>query len=86
MDYAATYPNATIRYQASDMILHVDTDAAYLVLPNARNGVAGHYFLSNHPRPHGNPKPAPNGPIHTICQTIHDSGTVVARKPLSVWK
>jgi len=70
MDYAATYPNATIRYRASEMILHVDTDAAYLVLPNARSRVAGHYFLSNRPPQIGNLKPTPNGPIHTVCQTI----------------
>ena len=35
MDYANTYPSATIRYKASDMQLHVDSDAAYLVLPKA---------------------------------------------------
>ena len=72
MGYAATYPNATIQYHASDMILHVDTDLAYLVLPNARSRVAGHYFLSNHPSPRGNPKPAPNGAIHTGCQTLEN--------------
>jgi hypothetical protein len=37
LDYAATYPLAIIRYYASDMTLNVDTDAAYLVLPNARS-------------------------------------------------
>lgn len=71
LDYAATYPNAVIRYHASDMILHVDTDAAYLVLPKARSRIAGHYFLSNHPPPIPvMPKPRPNGPIHTECQTL----------------
>jgi hypothetical protein len=70
MDYAATYPNAVIRYHASDMILHVDTDAAYLVLPKAKSRVAGHYYLSNHPPTTGKPTPIPNGPIHTVCQTL----------------
>jgi hypothetical protein len=51
MDYAATYPLAIIRYFASDMVLHIDSDAAYLVLPNARSRYAGHYFLSNRPPP-----------------------------------
>ena len=36
MDYAATYPDISIRYYASDMILHVDSDAAYLVAPKAK--------------------------------------------------
>ena len=26
MDYAHTYPNATIRYHVSDMCLHIDSD------------------------------------------------------------
>jgi hypothetical protein len=71
MDYAATYPLAIIRYHASDMILHIDSDAAYLVLPNARSRFAGHYFLSNHPpSPPAKPDPKLNGPILTVCKTI----------------
>ena len=72
MDYAATYPNATIRYHASDLILHVDTDAAYLVLPQARSHVAGHYFLSNHLTQHRPLKPIANRPIHNVCQIIRN--------------
>ena len=33
LDYAATYPEAIVRFHASEMILNVDFDAAYLVLP-----------------------------------------------------
>ena len=35
LDYVATYLNANIRFYKSDMILYIDSDAAYLVLPNA---------------------------------------------------
>ena len=28
IDYAATYPNAILRYKASDVFLHVDSNAA----------------------------------------------------------
>jgi hypothetical protein len=71
MDYAATYPTAIIRYHASDMALHIDSDATYLVLPNARSRYAGHYFLSSRPTPPpSKPSPTPNGPILTICKTI----------------
>ena len=45
-DYASTYPNATIRYHASGMCLAVDSDAAYLVLPNARSRYAGYFYLT----------------------------------------
>ena len=36
LDYVTTYPNPKIRFYASDMILHVDSDAAYLVQSNAQ--------------------------------------------------
>ena len=41
MDYVHTYPNAYIRFYTSDIILHVDSDAAYLVAPKARSRIAG---------------------------------------------
>ena len=61
------------------MILHVDTDAAYLVLPNARSRHAGHYFLSNTPSPPpATPTPKPNGAILTVCKTIRNVMTSAA--------
>jgi hypothetical protein len=53
------------------MALHIDSDAAYLVLPNARSRYAGHYFLSDRPLPPpAKLNPKPNGPVLTICKTI----------------
>jgi hypothetical protein len=43
MDYAHTNPDATIRHHASDMCLHADSDAAYLVQPKACSRVGGHF-------------------------------------------
>ena len=68
LDYVATHPNAVIRYHKSDMVLHVDSDAAYLVLPEARSRMAGHYFLSTDPTL--TRTILPNGPILTECRTI----------------
>ena len=45
LDYAATYPNATICYHASDIILITDPDAAYLVLPKSQSRVAANLYL-----------------------------------------
>ena len=45
MDYAATHPDAKIRYRASEMILQIHTDASYLSEPKARSRAAGHYFF-----------------------------------------
>ena len=44
MDYLHTHPNVRLRYHKSDMQLHIDSDAAYLVAPKAKSRVAG-YFI-----------------------------------------
>ena len=68
MDYVATYPNAYLRYYASDMVLHVDSDAAYLVAPNARSRISGYFHLSDHPNITKHPKL--NGAILVECKTL----------------
>ena len=45
LDYVSTYPNVTIRYHASNIKFHIDSDAAYLVMPKARSRVAGFFNL-----------------------------------------
>lgn len=50
MDYAATWPNATIIYYKSDLSLHVDSDASYLSEPNARSRAGGFFYLSSLPQ------------------------------------
>ena len=64
MDYLHTKPNAAIRYHASDMILKVVSDAAFLVLPKARSRAAAIYHLGwiNNKKQ--------NNLIENICQTI----------------
>ena len=72
LDYAATYPNAKIRYHASDMILMTDTDAAYLVLPKARSRVAANLFLTRQMLDYAKGTPTPNGPILTTCEALRN--------------
>ena len=43
INYAATHPDATICYSASNMILHVHSDASYLSEPKSRISAGGHY-------------------------------------------
>jgi hypothetical protein len=45
LDYLATHPDATIRYHASEMILHIHSDASYLSVSNARSWLGGLFFL-----------------------------------------
>ena len=71
MDYMATQPDAVIQFHASDICLHIDSNAAYLVQPKARSRAAGHFCLSdNPPSDNTRPTPSPNGPVITKCQTI----------------
>jgi hypothetical protein len=47
LDYLATHSDATIKYHASDMILHIHSDASYLSVSNARSRLGGLFFLGN---------------------------------------
>jgi hypothetical protein len=49
LDYLATHPDATIRYNASDMILHIHSDASYLSVSNARSRLGGMFFCGDKP-------------------------------------
>jgi hypothetical protein len=46
-DYSATHPDARIRYHASDMILHIHSDASYLSVSNAQSRLGYLFFLGN---------------------------------------
>jgi hypothetical protein len=43
-DYLVTHPDATIRYHASGMILHIHSDASYISVSNARSHLGGLFF------------------------------------------
>ena len=81
MDYASTYPDVFLRYHARDMILHVDSDAAYLVAPKARSRIAGFFYLSNHPAK--TPHPSLNGAILVKCKTLRHVVASAAEAELS---
>ena len=73
LNYAASHPDATIRYRASNMVLYTHSDASYLSKSRARSCVGGHYFLSDRS---SNPPFPPrtnttlNGPIFTISKIV----------------
>ena len=64
LDFTATYPMAIIRFYASDMILAGESDAAYLVMPNAKSRIAGYFHLTNQDLK------LLNGAILVECQTL----------------
>eukprot|EP00804_Cyclotella_cryptica_P004885 CCRYP_004953-RA/>CCRYP_004953-RA protein AED:0.21 eAED:0.22 QI:0/0/0/1/0.5/0.33/3/0/1060 len=49
LDYCASHPDAVVRFQASDMVLNIHSDASYLSESNARSRIAGQFFLGSVP-------------------------------------
>ena len=74
MDYLHTHPNAVVQFHASDMILYIKSDAAYLVLSQARSCVASIFNLSN--ATFG--RPPLNGAIQVIFKTLQNVVSSVA--------
>jgi hypothetical protein len=78
LNYCATHPDATVRFIASDMVLHIESDASYLSESKARSRAAGYHFLSAKPKdptkppqPNDSPPPA-NGAINVLCQIMRE--------------
>jgi hypothetical protein len=73
LNYAATHPDATLRYTASGMVLYLHSDASYLSESEARSRVGGHFFLSDKPSDPSQPpihQPVQNGAIHTVSSIL----------------
>ena len=69
LDYVNIYPNAVLRFYASDMILKIDSDAAYLVLPKARSRFAGYFRLLDKPTTSNYQH---NGAILIECKSVRN--------------
>ena len=69
LDYLNTYKHAVICFFRSDMKLHVDSDAAYLVAPKAKSRIAGFFYCSDHSTTNP-PTPPLNGPLHVECKIL----------------
>ena len=75
LDYCNTYPNPSILYKASKMVLHIDYDVSYLSLPQARSRTVGHYFLSDASSNSLLPpqtQPTPNSSIYILCKRMRN--------------
>ena len=60
LNYAATHPDAVIRFKKSDMILHIHSDASYLSEPEGKSRVGGFFFLDGPDEPDPNKPPSTN--------------------------
>jgi hypothetical protein len=68
MQYAATWPDVTIVYRASDMVLHAQGDGSYLSETKARSRAAGFIYLGSRQHNKGS-LPLINGPV-SVFSTI----------------
>jgi hypothetical protein len=90
LNYCATYLHAKVRFIASDMVLHIHSNASYLSTPKARSCFAGYQFLSHRPRNPSilpnpdNPPPPHNGAINVPCQIMHKVLSSAAEAKLGV--
>ena len=70
LDYLSTYPTANIWYTKSYMILHLDSDAAYLVAQKTRSRVAVYLYCGRKYNKNIPPSTNLNSPIHIECKTL----------------
>jgi hypothetical protein len=68
LDYLATYPDATICFRASDMIMNVHFDASYLSEADACGRACGHFFIGWSPKDRDPIKL--NGAFFTLCAVL----------------
>ena len=73
LNYAPTHPNATLCYVASDMILHIYSNASYGSEPKSYSIVGGLFTLTSRaadPTKATISTPTPNGEIHTVSNIM----------------
>ncbi len=68
LNYAASHPDATIRYHASGMILRCHSDASYLSEHEARSRTGGFFYLGSQDDPV--PITKPNGAVHILSSIM----------------
>ena len=66
LNYASSNPGSEIIYRASDMILNIESDAAYLVFPGARSRAGGYHYLGT------KDSTLFNGPILVLAKVIRN--------------
>jgi hypothetical protein len=89
LNYCATHPDARVRFTASDMVLHVESDASYLTAAKARSRAAGYLYLSSQPDDPSkpptpdSPPPPPNGAVEVFCQILREVVSSAAEAELA---
>jgi len=86
LNYAASHPDAVAHFSASDMVLHIDSDASYLSEPKAKSCIGGYHYLSllpKNPLNENSDEPIPNGPVHIVCTIMKEVVSSAAEAELA---
>ena len=83
LDYCATHPNAITQFHASDMVLHVESDASYLSETDAKSRAAEYHYLSSDPNGQNVPYPPINGPVLVTSKIIKETISSAAEAELA---
>jgi len=71
LDYAASNPNAILRYRRSKMLLAISSDGSYLSATRSRSRVGGYFYLSEEPSTDpDSPPPNLNGAVLVIANIL----------------
>jgi hypothetical protein len=67
LNYCNTHPETKTRYHASDMILHIHSDASYLSYNEAKSRAGGFFYMGNTTK---NDKKLTNGAILIVSKVL----------------
>jgi hypothetical protein len=76
LNYCATHQEAAVLFNKSNRVMHVESDASYVSLPNAQSRYAGFHYLSSQPANPGTALtddealPPMNGAINIMCNIL----------------
>ena len=65
LDYVTTYPDDSVTYRASSMVLVAHSDTSFLIKPGSCSRAGTHIFLTE-----DDPIPQNNGPVLGLSQII----------------
>ena len=75
LNYCETYPNEGLRYHKNDMVVHIHSDASYLVAPYTKSRISGYFSLSSNSKK----TTTHNAPIYIECKTLRNVVTSSAQ-------
>jgi len=81
LNYAATHPDATVRYNKSGMILRIHSDASYLSETEARSRAGRFFYLGDNTN-----ESSPDAPPLTLNGAIHINSSIMSNVMASATK